>query len=69
MTDSRRFVGDSLSSANLKAGLTRVPSPASTFQKGLTSANLQTGLKPPSSPAPAPAPTSQGGAQPAPREK
>jgi hypothetical protein len=27
---------------------------------------LQTGLKPPSSPAPAPAPTSQGGAQPAP---
>jgi hypothetical protein len=30
---------------------------------------LQTGLKPPSSPAPAPAPTSQGGAQPAPREK
>lgn len=68
MTDSRRIVGDSLSSANLKAGLTRVPSPSATFQKGLTSANLQTGLRPPSSPtpAPAPAPAPQDGARPAP---
>ena len=70
MTDLRRIVGDSLSSANLKAGLTRVPSPSATFQKGLTSANLQTGLRPPSSPtpapAPAPAPAPQDGARPAP---
>jgi hypothetical protein len=59
--DHGRLAMDGLTSANLKSGLTRVASAEAKFQKGLTGANLQSALRPASTPqAPTPQAPSTG---------